>query len=357
MNVLFITQEVAKDSSILGFVHGWILEFSNKVDNLFVLSGRVGQHDLPKNVKVFSLGKEVGTNQLFRFMKFYIILIKLLFTRHIDAIFAHMLPEYVIASSFISKIRKVPIFLWYAHGSVSFRLKLACRLSTKIITSSKKGFRINTKKRLIVGHGINFKRLSNFSGKNGTKSKKIRIISVGRISPIKNKEILIKAVEILVKKHSLTNIEVLFIGSAPRGASKYESKLKKMVSDLKLNDYFRFIGDVSHEEIPSYFQSCDLKVNTSLTGSMDKTVLEAIACEKPVLTCNEAFFEFLKDYSHILIFNKRNPQDLAQKIKDIIQLDETEKKKICRQLRKKVEEEHNLKNLVTKVINIFEDYR
>jgi len=80
---------------------------------------------------------------------------------------------------------------------------------------------------------------------------------------------------------------------------------------------------------------------------MDKVVLEAMACEKLVLTCNEAFFDFLNDQR--FIFQKKNSQDLVQKIIDLINLEIEKKQAIGQQLRDKVIKDHNLDNLIKKL--------
>ncbi len=85
---------------------------------------------------------------------------------------------------------------------------------------------------------------------------------------------------------------------------------------------------------------------------MDKVVLEAMACEKLVLTCNEAFFDFFNNQK--FIFQKKDPQDLAQKIIKLINLPINEKRVIEQQLRSKIIENHNLDNLVNRIIEQYE---
>jgi hypothetical protein len=64
-------------------------------------------------------------------------------------------------------------------------------------------------------------------------------------------------------------------------------------------------GSVPYREIPAYYRRACIVVNASLTGSLDKVVLEAMAMGRPVVTCNEAalpLFAELGDAAEMLAF-------------------------------------------------------
>ncbi len=169
---------------------------------------------------------------------------------------------------------------------------------------------------------------------------------MGRISPIKDQETLIEAVDILVNEKKLKALELKFIGSPIEDYEKeYLEKLKNLVKEKKLENYIEFLQGISYDEIPGYYQDADLVVNLSHTGSIDKVVLEAMACERPVLTCNEAFADILENK---YLFKKKDPRDLAEKM---ISLREVRKDKRLREI---VVKNHNLDNLITKIIKFYE---
>ena len=59
MKLLIITQKINQADDVLGFFHGWIEEFAHQVESVVALGLENGEHRLPQNVKVLSLGKEV----------------------------------------------------------------------------------------------------------------------------------------------------------------------------------------------------------------------------------------------------------------------------------------------------------
>ena len=80
--------------------------------------------------------------------------------------------------------------------------------------------RKNRKKIEIVGHGIDtdFFKPAPFNVQPSAAGK-LRIISVGRISPIKDQETLIRAIDILFNQKNIKDIEVKFFGTP---LEKYE---------------------------------------------------------------------------------------------------------------------------------------
>src|SRR3989344_7209303 len=55
--LLILTQKVDRDDPVLGFFHGWLVEFARRFERITVVCLEEGVHSLPKNVEVLSLGK------------------------------------------------------------------------------------------------------------------------------------------------------------------------------------------------------------------------------------------------------------------------------------------------------------
>ncbi|MBA7608044.1 D-inositol-3-phosphate glycosyltransferase [subsurface metagenome] len=348
MKLLIITQKVDINDDNLGFFHRWIEKFSEKLDKVYVICLWQGKYNLPKNVSVYSMGKEKGVSKIGQLIRLQKNLIHIL--PKVDGVFIHMCSIYAIASFPLAKIFRKKMILWYAHGSVGFFLKLAEKLVDRICTSSLAGCRIKSKKVKVLGQGIDTNLFKPSSSDLEPQTSNIfRILSAGRISPIKDRETLVQAMDILINQKKIKDVEIKIVGSPLEDyEKKYFVKLKNLVQEKQLGSYIEFLGGVPNNQMPQYYQNSDLVVNLGHTGSMDKVVLEAMACECPVLTCNEAYQEILPEK---YLFKKKDSEDLAEKI---INLRGAQKDK---NLRERIVKNHNLNGLADKIINIFQKQR
>jgi len=83
MKIIIITQKIDKNDTVLGFFHTWLTELSTKFESVEVICLEKGKFDLPKNVTVYSLGKERGVSKI-SFVKNlykYLFLIKKIFSK------------------------------------------------------------------------------------------------------------------------------------------------------------------------------------------------------------------------------------------------------------------------------------
>ena len=306
MRLLIITQKVDTNDDILGFFHRWVEEFAKYFKSVIVICLQKGDYNLPENVKALSLGKEKSDSKIKYLFNFY----KYIWQerKNYDAVFIHMNPEYAVLGGLFWKLWNKKIGLWYTHKAVNLKLRIAEKLADKIFTASKESFRLNSKKIIVTGHGIDTERFKP-SDISHQQSDKLKIISVGRITPIKNYEVLINAAEIL--KNGSFPFEIKIAGAAILNSDKiYLKKLRKMIEEKNLNDRIALVGSVPYKNITDFFREGDLFVNFSDTGSIDKAVLEAMSCGLNILTSNEAFKNILSDK----YFTDKIPNHIAEKI-------------------------------------------
>lgn len=340
-----ITPAVDLDDNIFGFTNNWINKISERADWLYVVTIRKGRVELNNNVDIFSVrDKNSKLSKIIYLQKLFLKLVP-----KIDLIFTHMHPDFPIWVAPYAKLFGKPIIMWRTHGHIDKKSKLSHILVNRVVTASKNSFRIDSDKITVVGHGIDTDKFTpQYKG-----DKKI-ILSVGRISPVKNYEILIKAINIIVNNEGIKNIKVQIVGSVPMKSQEgYFINLKKMVSNYKLDDYVEFLGAVPYTRILPFYRDCSIFVNTSKTGSLDKVVLEAMACEKPVLTSNHAFLDiFDEELKEKCFFNEDGFEELASKIKHFLATDETELKK---KLRETVVKYHSLNHLTDSLSDVFRE--
>ncbi len=346
IKLLILTQKVNIEDSILGFFHSWIEEFSKHCQEIIVICLEKGKYNLPDNVRVFSLGKEIGASPVKYIFNFYKIIWRE--RKKYDKVFVHMNPIYVIMGFIIWKLFRKKIGLWYAHGSVNNELRLAEVLTDLVFSSTASGFRIKSKKLKIVGQGIDVDKFTISPQLNGSV---FNLIAIGRISPIKGYDIIIDCINLL--KRFINPIKLTIIGGVVREEDKkYFEKLQKKIKDLELSSIINFIGPLSNDKIVYYLQKSDLMINASSTGSLDKVMLEAMSCGLPVVTCNESIKDvFCQDWKNYF-FEKNNLQELVSKIRSLYFLkNDLSFKKYLRNI---VIENHNLKNLIVKIITLYD---
>lgn len=349
MKLLILTQIVDLNDDVLGFMHGWIAEFAKNCERVTVICLKVGEHNLPENVKVLSLGKETGKSKIKYLVNFY---------KHIwrerenyDIVFAHMNYEYVNLGGIFWRLLGKKIGLWYAHGYAPLGLKTAEKLTDIIFTSTKSGCRINSNKINVIGQGIDAEKFKIGDSESRIKNRN-KIITIGRISPSKDYGTLIKAVEILKNKGLNLSVEIIG-GPAVAADENYFNDLRKQTADKKLTEEIKFVGPVANKEILKFLREAALFVNMGQTGSLDKAMVEAMSAELPVITCNEAMLEVLGGYEEVLLYPKKDYKKLAEKIEYIINLPPAEYQELGRELRNIVTAKHSLNNFVNKILNLY----
>ena len=266
MRVLLITQTVDVNDPILGFFVRWIEEFAKQCERVEVICLEEGNYSLPENVRVHSLGKERDTGRLMRVGNFYRFIWRQ--RKEYDVVFVHMNPEYVILGGLFWRVWNKKIALWYTHKSVNLKLRLAALLSNVIFTASAESFRLRTKKLHVMGHGID----EEFFSPDERIMRGTAVLSAGRLSPTKRNDLIIQAAEHFPN-------EVLIVGDGPE-----RHHLENLAEQRSLVSRVHFLGARTQEQLREEYQKAGMFIHTSETGSLDKVVLEALACGLPVIT-------------------------------------------------------------------------
>lgn len=293
MKLLICTQSIDSSDHVAGFFAGWIREFAKHMEEVTViaLSG-VGAETLPANVRVISLGKEKQFGKIHQLGIFYITIFREI--RNYDTVFVHNVgPKFVILGAPVWKIFGKKIALWYVHKSVDWKLRVAEKLVDEIFSSAPEAFQLPSKKVHFLGHGIDTEALGKVA--RHPDPQVFTILQVGRITPIKHCEVLIRASAFFAKQYPGL-FKVVFVGSPlAEGDEEYANGLRTLVSDLELSDKVVFEGGVPPEKLRDYYARAHVTINMLPTGGMDKVVLESAAVGVPVFTTNQTFRAVFED--------------------------------------------------------------
>lgn len=284
MNLLIFNLAVDERHVTLAFALKWIERLAQRFAHVDVVTMTVGPHVLPKNVTVWSVGKERGYPEWLRALHFYWIVGRILASRRIDVAFAHMIPVFAILFWPVAKLRGIKTVLWYAHGSVTRTLRIAHRLVDRVVSSTPEGFRIPSHKTKFIGQGIDE---TIFSFKPRSAGSSLRLVTVGRIAPSKGTDILVDA---LAGWRSNEPWRLTIVGDATTDAERqFADDIRARAARDIGPGRVVFTGRVEPGVIAEHLAASDAFINLGTTGSLDKAIVEAMASGCPVLSSNDSF--------------------------------------------------------------------
>jgi glycosyltransferase involved in cell wall biosynthesis len=334
--LLILTQIVDKQDKDLGFFHRWIIEFSKNAKSIVVVCLKKGTHELPSNVKVLSLGKEQKPSRLMYVLNFYRYIWNE--RRNYDTVFVHMNEEYVILGAWLWKLWGKKVTMWRNHKHGTWLTPWAVRWSDKVFCTSEKSFTAKFDKTKVMPAGID----ASLYSQNPVLPKKNSILFFGRLSPVKNVHVFIESLDALNKTGFDFHADI--VGSPSNSEdTEYEQVLKQLGKRLVDSGKLSFHGGVSFEETLSLYGKYSLYVNLTPDGSLDKTMLEAMAARTPVLISNSAFRGQIPENCQLMSLEAGSA---ALKIKNLLSLNDNERKNLGDVFQKYVENTHGLSHLV-----------
>lgn len=341
MRLLVITQKVTIHDSNLGFFHTWLQKMAEQVDHLYVLCLEKGEYALPGNVTVLSLGKENNVSRWQYLKRFYQYIFQ--HRQNYDHVFVHMNPEYVVLGGWLWRLWHKKILLWYTHKSVTVKLRVATLLATKIFTASKESFRLKSAKVEVVGHGIEI-----FDSQTReVLPLPLRLVTVGRVTPSKNLELLIRAVHEYKKRNQASGVQLHIFGiPITESDKKYQAVLKESIIEFNLEPTIQWCGAVSHQALAEKLSQHHVFLHASQTGSVDKAVLEAMASGLPVISTSEAF----AGLPGIITVPFHDPKKMAESVEKISMSGIIPRNEVGLEY---VRTNHNLNNLIEKIVAYF----
>jgi glycosyltransferase involved in cell wall biosynthesis len=182
------------------------------------------------------------------------------------------------------------------------------------------------------------------------------VVSIGRLSPVKDHEVLIRAAAILLQRPTAPPFRVRVVGgSANVQQEPYVERLERLITDQGLEDVVELVGGAHYAEIPTHLSRSHLFVSASRTGSLDKAVLEAMACGRPVLTSSPSFRDELAGHEDRLMFRAGDPEDLAAHLEDLLREDLASLQQIGTALAESVAERHELEAFADRLVGAIEE--
>lgn len=358
MRLLLIAPKLDPTDDLFGHVNGWATALASRVERLYVVALWPGRPDLPSNARFATLGKAADqggagsvagrASWLARLQR---IVTRLCLRGEVDAVLAHMGPVFAVAAAPIARITGRPTFLWYAHGHVSPLLRLAHVLVDGVGTSTPEGFRIPSQKVTITGQGIDLKTFRPAE----TWPRDERLLSVGRFSPVKRYETVVDALAAPALARR-TDLKVELVGGVHSEAEgSYLESLRARARRLGVADRICFVAGLPHAEIVPTYQRATLFATASVTGSLDKVVLEAAACGLAPVVCNPAFRDLYGAYWSDLSFGQRGDvAGLGERIASWLERSPAERRDVALGIRAEIARSHSVDHWADAVVAMVE---
>jgi glycosyltransferase involved in cell wall biosynthesis len=345
MRVLAITPKVDPNDDLFGFAHTWMSRLAARVERLDVLQLWDAPSALPANARVHTMGKAGGAGKAEQLARFSRVVGRLCLEQRVDAVLAHMGPIFAVCAAPFARAGGQRLALWYAHGAVSPTLRLAHLLVDRVGTSTPAGFRIPSRKVHYTGQGIDADRFR----PPALEPTVPLLVSIGRLSPVKDYETILRALVRLRAQRIRPRLEIVG-GTHLASERAYLDKLREVTITLGLQEQVSFRVGVAHQAVAPLYQQSTLFLSASRTGSLDKAVLEALACARPVITCNEAFADFFGPSGERYLFRPGDDAALADRLAAELAADPLSRRARGLALRKQVVAEHSVDHLADELV-------
>lgn len=175
------------------------------------------------------------------------------------------------------------------------------------------------------------------------------LLSVGRLVPRKGHDKVIESLPAILQRFPKTLY--LIIGGGP-----HQKNLQILAKNVGVEKYIVFLDNVEHQDLPNFYNACDIFVMPSRTIKSKQDVegfgivyLEAAACAKPVVAGHGGgVAEAVADGQTGLLINPEKPAEISQAITKLL-LDNDLALKLGQNGRTRVEKEFNWDKLVKKL--------
>ena len=354
MRLLLFNLATDADDPILGFTTRWIRAIAERVESVRVITMRAGRLDVPGNVRVDSVGKELGYGEPRRAARLYRLVARSLREDRIDACFSHMIPVFALLAAPLLRPRGIPIVSWYAHPSVTPTLVLAHFAATRVVSSLPSAYPYRHDKLVVLGQGIDTEL---FRAVGPPETNPPLVSFVGRLSPVKNIDVLVRAVSLL-RDRGREDFRVAVVAPPARPSDVDHGRdLRREVDRLRLSKRISFVEGTPIERLPAWYERSTVHVNLTQTGFGDKVAWEAMSCARPCLVSNEGYRETLGRHADDLLVRFRDAEHLAERIGETLDRAPSERAAMGAYLRERVVEQHGLSRLVKKLLALFEELR
>lgn len=317
------------------------------------------------NIKIFTLNQRItrkeGNFEKIKYLIALPIIKRIIKEEKPDILHSH----YATSYGFLGALTSFHPFIISVWGSDVFSfpkrsflhkiiLEFNLKKADKILSTSHimaKETKIYTNKDVeVIPFGVDIEVFKPFNVEGFFDKNDIVIGTIKTLEPQYGVEYLIKAFKILNDRYPFLSLKFLIVGDG-----SLQEKLKKLCKDLGISDRTIFAGRVPYSEIPRYHNILTIFVALSNSESFGVSVVEAMACGKPVVVSDIGGLpEVVENGVTGFVVPPNNPQEAANAIEKLI-LDENLRKEMGQNARKRVEKFYNWNDNLNRMIQIYNE--
>ena len=281
-HLMILNYSMDERSPVLSHQIEVVRKLSVHFERVTVITGSIGHGGCPSNVEVVSTNWFSGKH-LKNTFNFIITAIRCLRESKPDVIFSHMTHVQSALLLPISRVLRIPHFLWYAHASSSIILKWDYLLINKIFTSTRGSFPFSGSKIIYLGQAID----EQLFLKSVRDRLPLNFVHYGRFDKSKSIEMIIESAN--YARMSNPEITLTICGNPSNPESERDASRIILNSQEKIESgWLSFIKAIPRSEIPEWLSQFDVFLH-AFQGSLDKTLVESVLAGLTVVTNNSEF--------------------------------------------------------------------
>ena len=155
--------------------------------------------------------------------------------------------------------------------------------------------------------------IDSFSVKKDYPTRPAKILSIGRLTPVKGMDILIRGFSCISGKFPGLKLDIW-------GEGEQRSELESLIGGLSMQDRITLCGNVDARYVEKHIADYDIVIQSSRHEGLGISAIEAMAAGVPLIVSgSDGFLEVTDDGRFATLFERENPLALGNAIRQVVE--------------------------------------
>jgi glycosyltransferase involved in cell wall biosynthesis len=353
MRLVFVTQTLDPGDPALAQTLDLVRVLASHTDELAVVTRHLRWDGAPDGVEVRLFDASSRPGRVVAFERAIAASLP-----RADAVLVHMVPQFLLLAAPLARARRVPLLLWYTHWHAGRSLRLATKLSDRVLSVDHSSFPLESSKVRATGHAID---VGLFDGAPAAPHDgPLRMLAIGRTARWKGLGTLLDATSLVVAGGLGATLEIRGPSLTSDEAAHRAELVARAHADERLRGRVTFADAVPRTDLPALVAAADVVVSPNEPrrgATLDKAVFEAAACARPVISTNPAFEPLLGGLPLPLTAPPASPAALAEVIAAVGVAGPELRASVGAELRSRVVAGHSLDHWADEVVSVVREVR